>query len=287
MPPFYKMKTIMAISNKRLIQRISVVTVLLSVTIASNAVNSPFYGRVTSAADSPIEGVLILLQNTVNNHSIAVSSGVDGHYAFPVSLLERGSYTLEIRATGFSLAPNTPRNVSINGQPKERKLTLVSLADKDKLASQLTSLEWLQSWPGSQQEKEALTHNLVNCMFCHSLERIARSTYDADQLLSVMQRMLTYETDHSSAQRIQIVAPPQPLENLSWFGTDTKKIAAYLATVNLSNNRDHWPYEFKLLPRPAGAETQAVITVFPIPRANSVVHDLDVDQDGRVWFGNT
>ena len=281
------MKTIMAISNKRLIQRISVVTVLLSVTIASNAVDSPFYGRVTNAADSPIEGVLILLQNTVNNHSIAVSSGVDGHYAFPGSRLERGSYTLEIRATGFSLAPNTPRNVSINGQPKERKLTLVSLADKDKLASQLTSLEWLQSWPGSQQEKEALTHNLVNCMFCHSLERIARSTYDADQLLSVMQRMLTYETDHSSAQRIQIVAPPQPLDNLSWFGTDAKKIAAYLATVNLSNNRDQWPYEFKLLPRPAGAETQAIITVFPIPRANSVVHDLDVDQDGRVWFGNT
>lgn len=57
--------------------------------------------------------------------------------------------------------------------------------------------------------------------------------------------------------------------------------------MNLSDNQEEWDYPLQTLPRPSGDSTRAVVTVFPIPRANSVIHDLSVDQQGRVWYGNT
>ncbi len=248
---------------------------------------SSVLGGKVLVAGKPFEGVLVNLRSEGSGWLVSVASDQQGNYGFPVQRLSPGSYTLSVRATGFALAPGQSTEVVVRGEPESRDIELVAVTDRTLLSQQLTSLEWLQSWPGDDRDKSAMMHNLVNCMFCHSLERIARSNYDAEGFLPVMQRMLTYETDHSSAVRTQRVAPPPPLENLSWFGTDARRIARYLATVNLSDGREDWPYDFNFLPRPKGEETRAVVTVFPIPRANSVIHDLDVDDQGRVWYGNT
>lgn len=246
---------------------------------------APLNGIVSNSAGEPIEGVVVIAEPQGQNWKIAVSSDATGHYAFRADRLPPGRYAITARATGYQLKEAV--NVTVTDQSTQRDLSLSALTDKDQLASQLTSLEWLRSWPADTQIKDAFTHNLVNCMFCHSLERIARSNYSAQEFLPVIQRMLTYETDHSSGERIQRVAPPAPLEDLSWFGTPASDIAEFLANVNLSEERKHWPYDFELLPRPTGDATKAVVTVFTIPRANSVIHDLDVDSQGRVWYGNT
>lgn len=243
-------------------------------------------GSVRDANGNAMEGVLVNV-TAPDGRLVSVASDATGTFRFPPERTPPGEYDLTIRAVGYQL-PDSPRALTLGASEREPlALTLEPVASKAQLAEQLTSLEWLQSWPGPDSQKDIMLRNLVNCMFCHSLERIAQTTYTADEFLPVMQRMLMYETDHSSAERIQIVAPPAPLEGLLWFGREATVIAEYLATVNKSGNRDDWSYDFKTLPRPAGKATEAVVTVYPIPRDQTVVHDLDVDAEGNVWYGNT
>ena len=56
------------------------------------------------------------------------------------------------------------------------------------LASQLSNAEWLASFPGTDAQKASIRA----CTHCHTLERIARSRYDADKLTTVIERMSTY-----------------------------------------------------------------------------------------------
>ena len=241
-------------------------------------------GTVRSAAEGPMEGVVVIAQRVGSPGLVAVTSDAHGHFAFPRNRLAPGRYAVTVRAAGFDLPE---RQARVGAGPARMDLSLVPVTDPDRLASQLTSLEWLNSFPGSDAEKDMMMRNMVNCAFCHSLERVARSDHDEEGFLSVMQRMLTYETDHSSADRIQIASTPQPTEHLRWFGRDARPIARWLSTVNLSGGRSTWDYPLKTLPRPTGEATNAVVTVYPIPRAQGVIHDLDVDSKGNVWYGNT
>ena len=56
------------------------------------------------------------------------------------------------------------------------------------LANQLSNGEWLNSLPGDDKLKAALT----NCVGCHTLQRIVQSTHNADEFMQVFQRMGTY-----------------------------------------------------------------------------------------------
>ena len=244
------------------------------------------------AAASPVEGVLVIAQGTDETMMTAVSSNAAGDYAFQRDRLKPGTYTLTIRAVGYQLAGPAPTLTVTGQQSATADISLEPVTDPQQLASQLTTLEWVNSFPGSQAEKDLLVKNMVNCGFCHSLERVARSPYSSEQLLSVIQRMHTYETDHASADRIQVVSMPKPLEGLMWYGRKASAIADYLSTVNLSadnlaDGATSWSYPLQTMPLPTGEATNATVTVFPIPRQPSVIHDLDVDSKGNVWYGNT
>jgi len=241
-------------------------------------------GTVSSDKDGAMEGVVVIAKRADSPMLVAVTSDKAGKFAFAADRLQPGDYEITARAVGYDLALTT---VTVSDDAETLDLKLAPVTDTDRLAAQLTSLEWLNSFPGTDAQKDAMVRNMVNCAFCHSLERVARSAHDETAFLSVIQRMLTYETDHSSAERIQRVSPPPPLEGLRWFGRDARPIASWLATVNLSGGRAQWAYPLKTLPRPAGEATKAVVTVFPIPREMSVIHDLDVDSKGNVWYGNT
>lgn len=249
---------------------------------------SPLIGTVTDADQEPMEGVVVIARAEGSTVLTAVTSGPDGRFAFPAQRLQPGEYAITVRAAGFELSGDGERQVAVAASaPARLSLSLSEVDEPSQLASQLTSLGWVNSFPGSEAQKSLLVRNMVNCGFCHTLERVARSAHSASDFLSVIQRMKQYETDHSSAERIQIVAPPEPLEGLMWYGRKAQDIADYLATINLSAGRGTWDYPLKPLPRPTGEGTRAVVTVFPIPRQPSVIHDLDVDSQGNVWYGNT
>ena len=83
----------------------------------------------------------------------------------------------------------------------------------------------MMSIPGTEEQKAML----LNCTSCHTLERIVRSTHDADEWTHVVTRMMGYG---AVSQPIK----PQPMLDRSRAGTPEqyRKMAEYLATINLS-----------------------------------------------------
>jgi len=60
-------------------------------------------GVVSSQAEGTLEGVVVSARRTGSTLTVSVMTDVQGRYAFPVSRLEPGAYTLRIRATGYDL----------------------------------------------------------------------------------------------------------------------------------------------------------------------------------------
>ena len=93
----------------------------------------------------------------------------------------REQYTLRIRAAGFDLGD--PGAVEVT-QHKTAQLDLKLGKTKD-LSAQLTNAEWLMSFPGNDDRKKSL----LNCIHCHTLQRIVRDHYDAADMKKVVLRM--------------------------------------------------------------------------------------------------
>ena len=245
-------------------------------------------GVVSSSEEGKMEGVLVTARRTGAPFSVTVVSNAQGRYAFPRANLEPGTYALTIRAVGYDV--NDPGPVTITAAtPAKADLTLRKTKD---LAAQLTSMEWFLSIPGTPEQKAGFVRQTAACDACHSVERIMRSKYTAEQWPPVIRRMTTYNGDKTSLLRHQKNPGWQsvPLQgagaNPRFGSVPVKDLAEYLASINLSTAAK-WPYELKTVPRPKGRATKVIVTVYDIPRQPSVMHDLDVDGKGNVWYGNS
>ena len=96
-----------------------------------------------------MEGVVVSARRDGANFTVSVVSDAQGKYSFPRTHVEPGKYALTIRAVGYDL--DGPGTVEI----AEGKTTNADLKlDKTKdLASQLSSLEWAMSVPGTPNRK--------------------------------------------------------------------------------------------------------------------------------------
>jgi len=150
----------------------------------------------------------------------------------------------------------------------------IKLKKTKNLAGQLSNAEWMMSFPGTEDQKA----ELLNCVGCHTLERVARSTHDADEWTHVISRMRGYG---AVSQPIK----PQRMLDANRAGTPEqfRKLAEYLATINLAA-ADHWAYELKTLPRPKGRDTRAIVTQYDMGRPTTEPHDVLVDKEGMVWY---
>jgi virginiamycin B lyase len=229
-------------------------------------------GKVTSDAEGAMEGVVVTAHKDGSIVSISVATDAKGHYAFPESRLEPGHYTLLIRAVGYDLSKPAATEVA---SESTSKVDLKLQPTKD-LPDQLTNAEWMMSIPGTEQQKSAL----LDCTSCHTLERIVKSTHDADEWTHVISRMKGYGA-------VSQPVKPQPMLDRSRAGSPDEfhKMAEYLATINLSAT-DTWTYPLKTLPRPTGASTRAIVTEYDVGRITSEPHDILVDRDGKVWYSD-
>src|ERR1035437_1451571 len=109
-------------------------------------------GQVTSTQEGPMEGVLVTAKKTSSTIAITVVSDEQGRYRFPSAKLEPGHYEMSIRAVGYDL--DGPTAVDISAQKAATSnLKLRKAAD---LSKQLTNAEWIESMPGTQEQKVAL-----------------------------------------------------------------------------------------------------------------------------------
>ena len=231
-------------------------------------------GSVGSAAagakENMMEGVLVSAQKPGSPITVTVVSDARGRFRFPDGRLSAGQYSLRIRAVGYDLAG--PQTVELGAAGADVAIKLAGTAD---LAAQLSNTEWLMSMPGAAEQKRPL----IECMSCHTLERIVRSTYNAETFVAVLERMARYANNTIQA-RVQMRVAPAKVN-----ADAVRKLAAYLATINLSS-APVWSYELQTLPRPSGRATRVVITEYDLPRRTIAPHDVRTDRQGHVWYSN-
>ena len=227
-------------------------------------------GIVSSDAEGNMEGVVITARKPGSIVEVSVTTDVQGRYTFPESRLDPGEYTISIRAVGYDIDSLTKATVA----PEATTTADIRLKKTKNLAGQLTNAEWMMSIPGTEEQKAGL----LNCVGCHTLERVVRSTHDSDEWTHVISRMMGYG---AVSQPIK----PQPMLDKARAGTPEqyRKFADYLATINLSST-DHWQYELKTLPRPKGRDTRAIVTEYDMVRPTTEPHDVLVDKEGTVWY---
>src|SRR5438105_5162820 len=140
-------------------------------------------GIVSSEAEGKMEGVVVTARRAKSIVQVSVTTDADGRYSFPRNRLEPGEYTLSIRAAGYDL--DSPAKAIVNGKGASADIKLKKTKN---LAGQLTNAEWMMSIPGTEEQKAGL----LNCVGCHTLERVVRSTHDSDEWTQVINRMLGY-----------------------------------------------------------------------------------------------
>jgi virginiamycin B lyase len=253
------------------------VALLLAASSIIGAAGAPgvaLTGQISSQEEGFMEGVLVSAKRDGSTVTITVVSDAKGRYSFPASKLQPGRYALHIRAVGYELEGTNLAEVA--GQ-KTTQLDL-KLRKAQDLAAQLSNGEWLISMPGTDEQKQGF----LSCVSCHTVERIARSHYTADEFVHVLKRMRTY-AQGSTPTRPQVrpgVRDPSPgqLQQMT-------KFAQYVSTINLSKV-SKWEYPLKTFPRPKGKSTRVIITEYDLPRPEAMPHDAAIDAGGLVWYSD-
>jgi len=276
---------------------IGVLTASLS---AQDAAAPALRGTVSSVIEGPMEGVLVTVRRDGANHAVTVVSDAQGRYSFPHTHLEPGPHALTIRAIRYDLVDAGPVTVTA-GQTTTRDLALVPTAD---LGRQLTSLDWALNMSGTPEQKDQFIYQGKSCNYCHSYQRIMRTKHTADQWVRVIERMNSYYPDGTAVSddgrgwgqplvdygdSYGQPTPDGPNEGRGdrWGSWDIAELGRYLETINLSGERDTWPFPIvTTLPRPTGTATRVIVTQWDQPRRVTTSHDMDVDSQGRVWYGD-
>ncbi len=126
---------------------------------------------------------------------------------------------------------------------------------------------------------------LLNCLGCHTLERVVRSQHSASEFMQVLPRMQGY-VNQSIPAHPQLRRAERLMEERGDQRVQVQqRLADYLATINLSA-APQWSYPLKTLPRPTGRATRVIITEYDLPRETIEPHDVIVTADGMAWYSS-
>src|ERR1700704_3965718 len=229
-------------------------------------------GQVSSAQEGAMEGVVVSAKKAGAIVTVSAVTNHDGRYRFPAARLEPGDYTMTIRAAGYDLDGKVTAAVDA-GKSATADLKLKPTKN---LPAQLSNVEWLASFPGNDNQKKAL----LNCIGCHDLDRIVRSTHDTEEFVQIFDRMAGYYPGSTPEHPQRLVGSAR---RAIGQGPGMRATAEYLASINLSND-ETWTYPLKTFARPTGRATRVVITEYDLPRKQIQPHDAVVDAEGMVWF---
>ncbi len=235
-------------------------------------------GKVTSAEGGAMEGVLVSAKKAGSTITVTVVTDERGRYSFPAAKLEPGKYSIRIRSVGYELE-STP---TVNVASQKTTTADLKLRTAKDLAAQLSNGEWMASAPGTDLQKG----QLLNCVGCHTLERVMRSPHSADTFAkTVLPRMQGY-VNQSIPQHPQLRKAERLMEERGDQRVQVyRSTAEYLSTINLGES-PKWSYALKTLPRPSGRATRVIYTEYDLPRETISPHDVIVDADGIAWYSS-
>ena len=248
---------------------------LSSVAQAQNGV--ALTGKVISEQEPTMEGVLVSAKLDGSNVTTTVVTNAQGVYSFPADKLAPGHYAIAIRAIGYKLDGPKAVDVSANAATTAD----IKLNKTNALANQMSNGEWLQSLPGDDKIKAALT----NCVGCHTVQRIVQSTHDAAEFMQLFKRMGTYSPGSTPTHPQPLLPGGNNSDRAPIPKSIQEKTADYLASINLSN-AETLDFPLKPLPRLKGRSTHVIITEYDLPRKDAQPHDVVMDPDGMVWYSD-
>src|SRR5947208_6770715 len=231
-------------------------------------------GQVSSAEEGAMEGVVVSAKRDGSTISISVATDAQGRFAFPAARLEPGRYTLKARAAGFEIDGARAAEVAAGSVAGAD----IKLRKVKNLSAHLTNAEWMMSMPGTDEQKRFL----LNCNGCHTLERIMKSTYDADGFMQIFQRMAGYYPGSTPLKPQRLAG--KATRNVERGGSG-RKTAEWLATVNLSQQQT-WAYPLKTEPRLTGRSTRVIMTEYARPNPLIQPHDVVVEREGNAWYSD-
>ena len=263
--------------RKTTISLLATTALICLVSAGPSSAQSALTGTVASSEEGPMEGVLVTARKDGSTIAITVATDAQGRYSFPAAKLDPGHYTLRIRAVGYDLDGKPSADIAA-GSAATADLKLKRTRN---ISAQLTNAEWLESVPGTPVQKDAL----FNCVSCHTVERIVKSTHDAAEFVQTMARMGTYANQSVPTRPQKRMAERLLEERGEERAALFQKRAEWLASINLSEGST-WEYPLKTLPRPKGRATQVIITEYDLPRPLIEPHDVVLDKDGNAWYSN-
>jgi virginiamycin B lyase len=231
-------------------------------------------GQVSSPNEATMEGVVVSAKKDGSTITVSVITDAQGRYAFPADRLEPGHYTLKARAAGYELDGARVADVVAGSEAKSD----IKLKTVKNLAPTLTNAEWLQSMPGTDDQKKFL----LNCSGCHTYERILKSSYDADGFQNVIFPRMSNYYPGSTPYKPQRLAGTATRDR---DRGDARKYAEWLASINLSQ-QEKWNFELKTQPRLTGKSTKVIITEYDLPNVFIQPHDVMLDKAGNVWYSD-
>lgn len=235
-------------------------------------------GQVTSAEEGPMEGVVVSAKKDGSTISVSVVTNAAGRFAFPAARLEPGHYALKARAAGYELDATASSKAAADIASGQEAKADIKLKKAKNLSAQLTNAEWLISMPGTDEQKRFL----LNCNGCHTLERIMKSTHDADEFMEVFHRMSLYYPGSTPLKPQRLAgAASRDVER----GGSGRKTAEWLASVNLSQQQT-WDFPLKTQPRLTGKSTHVIVTEYDLPSPLIQPHDVVLDHAGDVWYSD-
>src|SRR3954467_4886124 len=197
-------------------------------------------GIVSSEAEGKMEGVVVTARRAKSIVQVSVTTDADGRYTFPRDRLQAGDYTLSIRAVGYDI--DSPAKATVNGKSASADIKLKKTRN---LAGQLTNAEWMMSIPGAEEQKAGL----LNCVGCHTLERVVRSTHDSDEWTRVISRMMGYG---AVSQRVVGIRRGHPADQAASNARSRSRRNARAVSQARRLSRDHQPERG----RPLGVRTE-------------------------------
>src|ERR1035438_23198 len=125
----------------------------------------------------------------------------------------------------------------------------------------------------------------LNCVQCHTLERILRSKHTPEEFMKVMDRMGNYANQSFPLHPQKRMAMRMLEERGDALAKTRQRQADFMAAVNLSAGPS-WPYDLKTLPRPKGSNTRVIVTEYDLPRKTIEPHDVVMEADGMLWYSS-
>src|SRR5262249_38087460 len=155
------------------VMKLKLLSLAASVSVAAltSAQAQILTGKVSSAEEPAMEGVLVSVKKEGSTITTTVVTNDKGEYSFPNDRIDAGKYAITIRAAGYVL--DGPKSVEILAGGAKADLKLNKTRN---LAAQLSNGEWLASVPGSDQQKQFL----IGCTSRHTPQRNCTAPHDAE-----------------------------------------------------------------------------------------------------------